>query len=201
MVGVLIREARAVLMASGFSRRFGAEDKLLYPFRGKPLASYTVELACGMPEFSDVVMVAGSDEVAALASGTRARIVRNGAPERGVRESIKLGVGASGAEHFCFFPCDQPLMEAYVARALLERAAPGVIVEPVSGGLPGSPSVFSRSFRDELVSIPDGEGGAYVKKRNRSAVISVNFDDERVFADVDTLRELRHIMEVRPCTR
>ncbi|MDR1649308.1 MAG: nucleotidyltransferase family protein [Synergistaceae bacterium] len=188
-------EVCAVLMASGFSRRFGAEDKLLYPFRGKPLASYTVELACGMPEFSDVVLVARSDETAALASGTRARVVRNGAAERGVRESIKLGVAASRADYFCFFPCDQPLMEAYVVRALLERAAPGVIVEPVSGGLPRSPSVFSGSFRDELVSIPDGEAGAFVKKRNRYAVISVNFDDERIFADVDTSIELKHMGE------
>jgi molybdenum cofactor cytidylyltransferase len=193
----------AVLMASGFSRRFGAEDKLLYPFRGKSLASYTLELACGMPEFSDVVLVARSDKVAALASGTRARVIRNGAPERGIGESIRLGVLASRAEHFCFFPCDQPLMEAYAVRTLLGHAAPNVIVEPVSAGSPRSPSVFSGSFRDELTSIPDGEGGAFVKKRNRDAVISVNFDDERIFADVDTLSELKHIggRGVRPCTR
>jgi molybdenum cofactor cytidylyltransferase len=189
-------EACAVLMASGFSRRFGAKDKLLCLFRGKPLVSYTLELACGIPEFSDVVLVTGSDEVAALASRTRARIVRNRAPERDMCESIKLGVAASRAAYFCFFPCDQPLMEAYVVLALLERAAPGVIVEPVSGGLPMSPSVFSDSFRDELVSIPEGNGGSYVKKRNKDAVISVNFDDKRIFTDVDTLSELKRLRGV-----
>jgi molybdenum cofactor cytidylyltransferase len=154
-----------------------------------------------MPEFSEVVLVARSGEVAALASGTRARVIRNGASERGVGESIRLGVAASPAEYFCFFPCDQPLMEAYVVRALLARAAPGVIVEPAAGGFPQSPSVFSGFFRDALTSIPDGEGGVFVKKRHRDAVISVSFDDERIFADVDTLSELKHIQGVRPCTR
>ena len=188
MVGTVkgVTSLCAVLMASGFSRRFGTEDKLLYLFQGKPLASHTLELACGMPEFSDVVLVAISGEVAALASGTRARVIRNGAPQRGMSESIRLGVTASRAEFFCFFPCDQPLMEAGVVRALLEYAAPSVIVQPMSGGLPRSPSVFSASFRDELVSIPDGEGGAYVKNRHTDAVISVNFDDERIFMDIDT---------------
>lgn len=201
MGGVVKNEVCAVLMGSGFSRRFGAEDKLLYPFQGKPLASYTIELACGMPEFSDVILATRSDEIAALASGTRVRVIRNGAPERGMGESIRLGVMASSAEYFCFFPCDQPLMEAYVVRALLERVAPNVIVEPVSGGLPRSPSVFSGTFRDELTSIPDGEGGTFVKRRNRDAIVSVNFGDERIFADVDTLSELKHMQGVRSCTR
>jgi molybdenum cofactor cytidylyltransferase len=190
----------AILMASGFSRRFGAENKLLCPLRGKPIASYTLELACGMGEFSEVILVASNDGVAALASGTRARVVRNGAPERGVCESIRLGVTASMAEYLCFFPCDQPLMRAYVPRVLLGRAAPGAIVEPVCGGLVRSPSVFSGSFRDELARIPDGLGGAYVKKRHASAVVSVYFDDELVFADIDTVSELNDIQGVPPCT-
>ncbi|MDR1019561.1 MAG: NTP transferase domain-containing protein [Synergistaceae bacterium] len=200
MAGIVKGTACAVLMASGFSMRFGKDDKLLCPFRGKPIASYTLELACGMEEFSEIILVASDDKVAALSSGTRARVVRNGAPHRGVCESIRLGVTASEAEYFCFFPCDQPLMRAYVPRALLAHVAPGAIAEPVCGGIARSPSVFSGSFRDELASIPDGEGGSYVKKRHADAVVSVYFDDEPVFADIDTVNELNRIEGVLPCT-
>ncbi|MDR2159652.1 MAG: hypothetical protein LBP23_06260, partial [Treponema sp.] len=35
-------------MASGFSRRFAPENKLLVPFRGKPLARHTLDLVLGM---------------------------------------------------------------------------------------------------------------------------------------------------------
>ena len=186
----------AILMASGFSRRFGAHDKLLRDFRGKPLALHTLELVCGMPEFANVIFVAASPEVAGLASGTRARAIRKGAPERGMRESIRLGVAASSAGFYCFFQCDQPLLEASAVRRLLAAVKPGSIVEPLAGGQRRSPSIFSDAFREELLSLRDGEQGASIKERHREAVVSVAFDDESVFADIDTPEQLNVLQGV-----
>jgi CTP:molybdopterin cytidylyltransferase MocA len=67
-------------MASGFSRRFAPENKLLVPFRGKPLARHTLDLVLGMDCFAGIFFVAACNEVAALA--------RNGAagdPQRAPR--------------------------------------------------------------------------------------------------------------------
>ena len=189
----------AILMASGFSRRFGAYDKLLRNFRGKPLALHTIELACGMPEFVNVIFVAASPEVARLTSGTRARAIHNNAPERGMRESIRLGVAASSAEFYCFFQCDQPLLEASAVRRLFEAARPGAIVEPLAGGQRRSPSIFSDAFREELLSLRDGEQGASIKKRHKEAVVSVAFDDEAIFSDIDTPEQLNVLQGVGPC--
>ena len=176
----------AILMASGFSRRFGARDKLLQDFRGKPLALHTLLLVCGMPEFANVFFVAASPEVAKLAEGTRARVIRNNAPERGMCESIRLGAEASSAEFYCFFQCDQPLLDASAVRKLLAAAKPGAIAEPVAGGRRRSPSLFSKAFREELLSLRDGEGGSIIKERHGDAVVSVVFDDVAIFADIDT---------------
>ena len=185
----------AILMASGFSRRFGAYDKLLQKFQGKPLALFTLELVCGMPEFENVIFVTASPKVARLASGTRAYTIRNTAPERGMRESIRLGVASSSAEFYCFFPCDQPFIEASAVRRLLAAAKPGGIVEPVAGGERRSPSVFSGAFRDELLSLREGERGASIKDRHRNAVVSLAFDEAIIFSDIDTPEELSILSE------
>lgn len=92
----------AILTASGFSRRFGQQDKLLYLFKGKPLARYTLDLVSYINRFNPVVFVAAKPEVAALAEdaevmrpGLDLRIVLNDHPEYGLRESVRLGVIAA----------------------------------------------------------------------------------------------------------
>jgi CTP:molybdopterin cytidylyltransferase MocA len=51
----------AILMASGFSRRFGSANKLLATFRGKPLARHTLELACALDVFNRVFLPANTE--------------------------------------------------------------------------------------------------------------------------------------------
>jgi molybdenum cofactor cytidylyltransferase len=193
--------ADAILMASGFSRRFGEADKLLQMFEGKPLASYALELACGMPELARVIFVTASGEVERLATGTRAVVIRNAAPERGMRESVRLGVGESRARYYCLFPCDQPLLDEETVRAILSAARPGAIVEPVAGGARRSPSLFASEYRGELLAIPPGENGRHIKERHRSAVVPVEFGRVRIFSDIDTLDELNELEGVSSCTR
>ena len=47
----------AILMASGFSRRFGDENKLLVPFRDKPLARHTLDLVLSVRVWERVFFV------------------------------------------------------------------------------------------------------------------------------------------------
>ena len=201
MDGAVSGSVDAILMASGFSRRFGGGDKLLHPFKGRPLASHALELACGMAEFERVIFVAASDEVARLAAGTRAVVVRNVSPDRGMRESVRLGVGESRARYYCLFPCDQPLLDADTVRVILARARPGAIVEPVAGGTRRSPSLFASEFRGDLLTIPPGGNGRLIKERNRDAIVPVAFGDVKIFSDIDTLDELNELEGVSSCTR
>jgi CTP:molybdopterin cytidylyltransferase MocA len=187
----------AILMASGFSHRFGSENKLLQPFRGLPLALYTLKLVCRMPEFSRALFVAASGEVADLALGFPVTVIHNSAPERGLCESIRLGVQASDADYYCFLPCDQPLLDESVLRKLLRHAGPGTITEPVVDGKRRSPSVFSAVFRDELLSLPNEAGGARVKERHGEAVVTVEFGDARFFTDIDTLEDWKRLRQER----
>lgn len=178
----------AVLMASGFSKRFGRQNKLLVPFRGKPLAKYTLELAAAMDFRAGIFFVAAHDNVAALAADMPdVTVIKNNAPERGIRESIRLGVEAAGfsAAYYLFFPCDMPFLEANIVQGILDARRNGCIVEPRFRGAPGNPCLFSAAFREELLSLKEGETPKIIKERHPEAVIGFEADSPIVLEDVD----------------
>lgn len=179
----------AILMASGFSTRFG-QNKLLAPFQGRALAAHTLELACGCAEFGNVWLVCASPQVAALAAGTRAHVLHNSVPGRGACESIRLGVQASHAQHYMFFTCDQPLLDTRTLHSLLACRAPGRIVVPQHQGQPGSPAIFSASFRPELLNLRDGENARSIKLQNPAALYYVPVHSPWPLFDIDTPEDL-----------
>ena len=183
----------AILMASGASVRFGKDDKLLYSFMGKPLASYTLSLVLSFGGFNSVIFVFANPQVASLAEGSDVVMVQNRNPSRGQCESIRLGVSMASGDHYAFFPCDQPLLDDSTLRILLANVAQGGIVVPVFNGRTSSPVIFSKAFREELLSIPDGESGKWVKGRHPERVIQVAVPNGRALSDVDTPAELKRI--------
>lgn len=176
----------AILMASGFSARFGGENKLLAPFRGTPLALHTIRLACAVPQLREIYLVYADPAVAALAEGTRCLPLHNPRPQLGGRESVRLGVTASTAGHYLFLTCDQPLLTARTVAAILEKAAPGAIVSPACGGQPGNPSLFSAAYRDELLTLGPGQHPRLIKQRHPGAVRTVAVANPLELADIDT---------------
>jgi molybdenum cofactor cytidylyltransferase len=192
----------AILMAAGFSRRFGGQNKLLAPFRGKPLARHTLELVCGMDCFEKVFFVYADKAVAALADGLGVTTVHNPTPEKGQGESARLGLteavrSADGVEpdYYMFFPCDQPLLDQKTVRLLLDAARPGHITEPVCPGGNQSPSLFSASFREELLALKQGEHPRLLKIRHPQSVITVEIADPTLLADVDKPEDLAKLRE------
>jgi molybdenum cofactor cytidylyltransferase len=193
----------AILMASGFSKRFGERNKLLAPFRGKALARHTLDLVCGPDSgldcFYRIFFVAAEDAVLALAEGLALTTIRNEHPERGQRESIRLGLAATGSEnpgdggnnsgasdkegpakaeeYYLFFPCDQPLLNAATVHRIVAVRRPGCIVQPRYRGEPGNPVLFSGAFREELLSLALGERGRNVISRHRESLIRLELTE------------------------
>ena len=176
----------------------------MVPFRGKPLARHTLELAAGMDFSGGIFFVSASDEVAALAAGLDAvTVLRNAAAEKGRRESMRLGLEAAlaanaGTEHFLFFPCDQPFLDAETVKRILDARRPGCIVEPryQDPGNPvrqGSPSLFSKDFREELLSLGEGETPKLIKSRHPKALIAVEVSSPLVLEDIDDEETLRRL--------
>jgi len=186
----------AILLASGFSKRFGKKNKLLVPFRGKPLARYTLELAVEINFSGGIFFVTASAEVAALAADLcDVRVIHNTTPEKGLRESVRLGVEAAGqgAEFYLFFPCDQPFLDTGTVRSILDLRETGFIVEPRYGGSPGNPCLFSAVFRNELLSLVDGETPMFIKARHPKALRGVEITNPLALKDIDDEKTLESL--------
>lgn len=192
----MLKRVDAILMASGYSRRFLAGDKLLQPFRGQPLAIHTLRLATAMEAFRRVLLVCADDMVAQLASAFAVEVIRNAHPERGQRESIRLGVAASDADGYLFFPCDQPLLDAATVQRVLQAGAEGGIAIPTWQGTPGAPALFSSAFREDLLHLRAGEGGKTVQTEHPGAVRMVPIENPWALMDVDTREDLRRLEEM-----
>jgi CTP:molybdopterin cytidylyltransferase MocA len=200
----------AVLLAAGCSLRFGGENKLLAPFRGKPLARHTLDLvySLGKNYFSEILFIYSEERAAVLARNMTANaslaqhipitLIRNAAPEKGQGESVRLGVQAAkagGNDYFFFFPCDQPLLDADTLRLILADRKKGRIVEPRCRGEGGSPSLFSAVFLDELLSLRKGEAPRVIKARHPQAVFPVTVSNTLILADIDDMETLRRLDE------
>ena len=191
----------AILLAAGFSSRFGSGNKLLAPFRGKPLAQHTIDLICGPCRelFAGIFAVYSDEQVAALIKVSDIVLINNNAPEKGQGESVSLGVQAAQAaadDFLFFFPCDQPFLDADTVRQIYAARRTGCIVEPCCetaryGNRGGSPCLFSGVFRQELMSLREGEAPRIIKARHSQAVIRVTVSDPLVLADIDDREMLK----------
>lgn len=180
----------AILMASGYSRRFGEQNKLLHPFAGLPLAEHTLRLAshCGL--FRRVFFVYAHPAVGQLGGQYPVTAIPNQNPGRGSCESIRLGVLASAAEYYLFMQCDQPLLTTEVLSSLLACKKPGYIVVPTCNNTPASPVLYSAAFRSQLLSLQDGQPAKSIIQNHPAQVIYAPIQNPLWLKDIDTPEDI-----------
>lgn len=179
---------RAVILAAGASSRMGRE-KLLLPFRGKPMIEYAVDAA---REWHPV-LVANAD-VAAFA-GEREKIdtVLNTSPERGMAHSLALADAAVPRDvPIVVLLGDKPLVTRKLIALLVERSAGADVVfpsHPVSRE-PGHPVIFSPRARAKIQSLPEGDTVKVLRDDSSLVRRIVETEDEGAYFDVDTAEKL-----------
>ena len=186
-----MQDIAAVLLAAGRSSRMGGVNKLLRPFRGRPILLHgiTALQAAGVRDIV-VVLPAGETALQAVLPETVRQVV-NPEPERGMAHSIALGVHAlaPAVPAAAILPADMPLVTAGHVRALLQAfsaAQAPAIAAPRCRGQQGHPVIFARDYFGDLVRLR-GDRGAKALLREQAAHIAwVDFDDEAVRFDVDT---------------
>jgi molybdenum cofactor cytidylyltransferase len=143
--------------------------------------------------FRRVFFIAAENPVKALAHGLPVTIVHNSHPELGQRETIRLGVSISEAAYYMFFPCDQPLLDQDTVLKVLDARSWARIVQPGFQGMIGSPVLFSRAFRDELLGLGHGEHGRDIKRRHPGSVSTIELSTQTPLLDIDTRETLERI--------
>ena len=202
-----------VIMASGLSRRFGA-NKLLADFCGQPMLCRAFA-ATATPGIAARIVVTRSEDVQALCRTQGVPVLLHSLPGR--NDTVRLGLSAlleqlpelSGC---MFLPGDQPLLrretvEAMTERFCREQPCPaewqketereifrlGFRARNDPSPLTGSPVLFEKGLFQELLTLPQGMGGSVLLRKYPAHVHTVYIADRNELADADTPEALAQL--------
>jgi len=196
-----------VLLAAGRSTRMGGDrPKQLAELGGGPLVRRAAETAL-VSRLAEVVVVLGhrAEEVASALDGLAVTTVTNPDHRRGQSTSVRAGVAALGPEvdAALFLLADQPLLTPPILDRLIAafEETGGPIVVPTHGGRRRAPALFARPLFEELAGLRGDAGGRKLMPRHAGEIVTVEIEDGRHLADVDTeeqLRALEALPELEP---
>lgn len=202
-----------VIMASGLSRRFGA-NKQLADFCGQPMLCRAFA-ATATPGIAARIVVTRSEDVQALCKTQGVPVLLHSLPGR--NDTVRLGLSAlleqlpelSGC---MFLPGDQPLLRRETVEVMAERfcheqTSPaewqketereifrlGFRVRNDPSPLTGSPVLFEKGLFQELLTLPQGMGGSVLLRKYPAHVHTVYIADRNELADADTPEALAQL--------
>lgn len=182
-----------IILAAGFANRMG-KDKLLLPFRGKPLLSYALNLVEKLPIEGKIVVIGQPQQsLQSLCAQYHMPSIYNKNSHLGQASSVVCGVSylPKDIEAFLFVVGDQPFLTGKLVDKLIDiwqtYKSSQVIIRPYFEGRGYHPVLFGAGWRKELLSLTGDAGGRTLIQRHPECVIPVPWDNEEEFVDIDTL--------------
>jgi len=186
----------AILLAAGYSRRMGGENKLLKPLYGRPLISHVLATVSGLGLAQVVAVLGDSAESVAPLLPASATVIRNSRAAEGMGASLAAGAAAldPSLDGAFIVLADMPFVtrEDYekLAAAFVAQSREAICI-PLHDGRRGHPVLFPalafpglaashgdsgarRLFADPAFSIDEVPGC--------SPGVLTDFDDPAAFA-------------------
>lgn len=186
-------EIAIVILASGRSRRFGTQDKLMADLLGQPMAMHSAKLAIAMQAHTIVATVAWDNEpLAELYSGMGIAVVNNSDADSGQGTSLALGV-----QHILDMPvhavlvmlADMPFVTSGHLTSLMDCLGDGDAAASTCEGVLMPPILFARSAFNTLAALEGDKGGKAVLK-TLPRIVEVEMSAHEA-TDIDTVEMLR----------
>ncbi|MGV8981248.1 molybdenum cofactor cytidylyltransferase [Clostridium sp.] len=187
----------AIILAAGYSRRMG-KNKLLLKYRGKSLIEHTIETIekCG---FSEVILVGRNKKIIDIGNRYGLVVVRNQNADKGISESIKLGVMHSKkTDGYMFFTADQPFLDENTIKQLAREFTEDYdyIIVPKCDVRRGNPVIFPYSFKGDFLKLEGDVGGKIIVNENLDKVKFIEINDSWALFDVDTNENYEYILKL-----
>lgn len=188
----------AVILASGYSNRMG-RNKLLLPYKKKPIVEHVIDaiLSCN---FSNIILVGRDVEVINIGKRKNIKTVINSNATNGQSESVKLSINnLPNTDGYMFFTGDQPLIELETIELLLHKFNQNnnFIIVPKHKEKKGTPVIFPKEFKQELLSLEGDTGGRVIINNNLDKVIFVDLPKEHVLFDIDTPDDYKTLISMQ----
>ena len=172
-------KAAVIYLASGNSKRFGQENKLLQMIGTKPMYRY------------------GLDRLIDLCKDHEGFCPES---KYGISWSVKAGIkAAKDAEFYTFFVADQPNMK----RETIERFLSFMADESCELGCVrteenlGNPVWFSKKYKRELLSLTKDQGGKKILKKHIENARFFKVLEETELCDIDYPKEMQAMLAKR----
>lgn len=179
----------ALVLAAGYSRRFGADKRRITLSDGRSLLAAGLELPCSMLE--EIWLVLRPDEsIAEMGLPASIKLVQHPLTAQGMGHSLAAGaerlLAESNADAVAIFLADMPSIHQDSLETLIAHSSANTIVLPSYQGKRGHPVLFGRDFWPQLATLSGDAGAKPVLEQNPEAVHIVELDDPGVLQDVDT---------------
>jgi molybdenum cofactor cytidylyltransferase len=182
-------ETVLILLAAGRSKRFGDADKLEQDYLGEPLAFHVVTALEAVPFITRIAVISGTN----LDFAARGyEVVCNDAPEKGLSQSVRLGIEAALPHNptaVLIALADMPRVTAAHVYRLLDYAdREDTILASSDGRQPRPPALFGKNHFDWLMNL-NGDVGAREMILKAHHVIAVPNE----LMDIDTPEDLARL--------
>lgn len=197
------KKTAVIYLASGNSKRFGEENKLLKKIGTKPMYRYGLDRLvdiCKSRENCEIVVVTQYEEIIKEAYESIVRTTFCLESKYGISWSIKAGIkAAKDADYYAFFVADQPDMKRETIEGFLSFMADGdcelgcVRTEENLG----NPVWFSKKYKKELLSLTGDCGGKKILKKHIENARFFKVLEESELCDIDYPKEMQAMLAKR----
>ncbi len=186
-----------ILLAAGFSRRFGSADKLLQKLDdGRPIALAAAQNLVQAIPLTIAVLRPENKELAGLLTLAGLKIVFCDPQQTEMADSLASTIRYSSrfsesSTGFIIALADMPYINPQTISMVAHELSTGAaIAAPTCNGQRGHPVGFSARFRSELEQLTGDEGARAILKRHVHEIKLLECSDAGILADIDTPADL-----------
>ncbi len=186
-----------VLLAAGFSRRFGADDKLLQPLAdGRSIGLAAAENLIKAIPLAVAVLRPENVVLAQALQNIGLKIVYCHKTDAGMGGSISAAIGYASQfpesnGGFVIALADMPDIRPDTIKAIANQLQAGAaIVAPVFQGQRGHPVAFAAKFGPARIGLTGEEGARSILKQHAQEIHLLPCEDAGILADIDTPADL-----------
>ncbi len=186
-----------ILLAAGFSRRFGTADKLLQTLPdGRPIAIAAAEHLITALPVSVAVVRSDNPPLSHALKALGFHVVYCDANATEMADSLVVAVQyasvlSTTAKGYVIALADMPYIAPSTINEVANQLSMGAdIVIPTYEGQRGHPVGFSAHYRDALLSLSGDEGARSIVQQYDDKVRLLVCEDAGILADIDTPDDL-----------
>lgn len=186
----------AIILAAGFSTRFGPQNKLLAPLNAKPVLTHVIANVAPLKLAETLVVTnTSSGPLNDLCLTKGLRVVVNENARAGMGHSLAAGVRAATQTHAIMVILgDMPFIKQRTFAALINaydtHGHENSIIFPAQGAKRGHPVIFGNAYVPALAALTGDTGAQSLIAGHAKHWRSIDVEDQGIFRDVDHLEDL-----------